>query len=116
MPGVAAISLPCTGALPPSFIDFALKKGADGVFLTGCRMGDCYHRPGNTWVEQRLADERKPQLHRSVDRMRVAWFWAAVSDEKLLIRSIEEFRQKLPARDNGATAVKADTADTVSGN
>ena len=112
LPGVAAISLPCTGALPPSFVDFALKNGADGVFLTGCRMGDCYHRPGNVWVEQRLADERKPQLHRSVDRRRVSWFWAAVSDEKLLIRGIEEFRQQLPATGSSdPAAAKPGTAN-----
>ncbi len=33
-PGTATLSLPCIGALPPSFINYALRHGADGVLLT----------------------------------------------------------------------------------
>lgn len=93
---IAAISLPCTGALPPSFIDFCLRQGAAGVFLTGCRMGDCYHRLGNEWVEQRLADERKPELHRKVDRRRLGVCWAADSDQRKLEEALRDFSNALP--------------------
>lgn len=93
---VAAISLPCTGALSPSFIDFCLRQGAAGVFLTGCRMGDCYHRLGNLWTEQRLAEERKPELHRKVDRRRVGVCWAADSDQRKLERELLDFYNALP--------------------
>lgn len=95
IPGVAALSLPCTGALPPSFIDYAIGHGADGVMLTGCRKGDCFHRPGNFWVEERLVGSRKPQLKRSVDRRRLMISWAAISDKKKLMVDIETFRQQL---------------------
>jgi coenzyme F420-reducing hydrogenase delta subunit/NAD-dependent dihydropyrimidine dehydrogenase PreA subunit len=97
--GVAALSLPCTGALPPSFVDYALRKGADGVILTGCRKGDCFHRPGNFWVEERIAGARKPQLKRSVDRQRLMVSWAAISDKKELMADIETFRQQLSELD-----------------
>ncbi len=93
---IAGISLECTGMLPPSFIDFALRRGADGVFVTGCRMGDCYHRLGNQWMEQRLADERKPELHRKVDRARIHFYMAAEIDHKKLKAEIEAFRSTLP--------------------
>lgn len=99
IPGVAALSLPCTGALPPSFVDYALRKGVDGVMLTGCRKGDCFHRPGNFWVEERLAGARKPQLKRSVDRQRLMVSWAAISDKKELMADIETFRQQLSELD-----------------
>jgi coenzyme F420-reducing hydrogenase delta subunit len=95
IPGTAALSLPCTGALPPSFIDYAMNHGADGVMLTGCRKGDCFHRPGNFWMEERLAGSRKPQLKRSVDRQRLMLSWAAISDKKELMADIETFRQQL---------------------
>jgi len=91
MPGVGTISLSCAGALPPSFIDFALRQGASGVFLTGCRMGDCYHRPGNVWAEQRIQGKREPRLHRSVKRERLRCFWAASTDLKLLEKEIQVF-------------------------
>lgn len=99
MPGVAALSLPCTGALPPSFVDYAIRHGADGVILTGCRKGDCFHRPGNFWVEERISGARKPQLKRSIDRQRLMVSWAAISDKKELMADIETFRQQLSELD-----------------
>ncbi len=105
IPGVAALSLPCTGALPPSFVDYAIRKGADGVILTGCRKGDCFHRPGNFWVEERIAGARKPQLKRSFDRQRLMVSWAAISDKKELMADIEAFRRQLSEPDKpGAKA------------
>ncbi len=94
-PEIAVVSLPCTGALPPSFIAYALRNGADGVFLTGCRSGDCFHRLGNDWVDQRVTYQRKPYLKRSVPSERVGRYWAAESDHKQLVSAIESFRQSL---------------------
>jgi len=96
--GVAGLRVECTGMLPPSLIDYALRHGADGVFVTGCRMGDCYHRLGNLWMRQRLNDERKPMLPRKVARDRVKFFMAAETDRKKLLREIDAFCQTLPAR------------------
>ena len=97
IPGTATLSLPCTAALPPSFISYALRHGADGVFLTGCRMGDCYNRLGNVWVEQRISLEhmRRPNVPRWVPRERLGWFWAAPGDERRLRRAVDAFRREL---------------------
>ncbi len=91
------IKLECIGMLPPSMIDYALRRGADGVFITGCRMGDCYHRLGNQWMELRLRDEREPQLHRKVDRSRIRFFMAAEADRSKLLAEINAFSSTLPA-------------------
>ena len=57
--GVGAMALPCIGHLPPSFIDFLITRGlVDGVLLTGCRAGDCHHRHGIAWIEQRIGGHR----------------------------------------------------------
>jgi len=93
----AEISLECIGMLPPSLIDYALRQGADGVFITGCRMGDCFHRLGNQWMQQRLNDERKPELHRKVERERVRFFMAAEADQSKLIQELEVFAHDLQA-------------------
>ncbi|MFQ5582056.1 MAG: cytochrome b N-terminal domain-containing protein, partial [Mariprofundaceae bacterium] len=93
--GVTTMALPCIGALPPSFIDYALRNGADGVFLTGCRACDCHHRFGNTWVEGRLAEGREPYLRHGVPRNRFRFFWAARSDFPELESELELFRRGL---------------------
>ena len=102
-PGVAVIAAPCVGMLPPSFIDFAVsKKLADGVLIAGCAPGDCFHRLGDRWVEQRIASERDPYLRERVDRDRVAVSWTTAVEGRRLQNELREFRAQLRER-TGAT-------------
>jgi coenzyme F420-reducing hydrogenase delta subunit len=94
-PDTAVLSLLCTGMLPPSFIEYALRAGADGVLVTGCRTGDCNYRLGNTWTEQRIRGEREPHLRSIVPAERVRIVWAGRSDQEALRRELEEFRATL---------------------
>ena len=94
-PEIAAIQYPCTGMLPVSFINYALKNGADGVVLSGCRSSDCYYRFGTRWIEQRINGERIPHLGKTTDRGRVAIYWAARTDKKNLLKEVNLFRQRL---------------------
>jgi quinol-cytochrome oxidoreductase complex cytochrome b subunit/coenzyme F420-reducing hydrogenase delta subunit len=97
-PGVRAFRLPCVAMLPPSFIDFLLTRGlADGILLTGCRDGDCQHRLGVRWMEQRLAGERDPYLRSRVPRQRIARAWAAAGDQAALEAELKAFRERLGA-------------------
>src|SRR5690606_30394218 len=48
----AAMPLLCAGMLPPSFVEYALRSGADGVLVTGCREGSCAYRLGTRWTEE----------------------------------------------------------------
>ena len=96
--GVAVMSLPCTAMLPPSFIEYALYENqADGVFITGCRENDCYHRLGGEWTAQRLAREREPRLRGRVEREhgRIGLFWASSADFDELALELELFRASL---------------------
>ncbi|MBT7943975.1 MAG: hydrogenase iron-sulfur subunit [Alphaproteobacteria bacterium] len=93
---VASLSLPCIGMLPPSFLDFALsKQGVDGVVLTGCGDGDCYHRFGIQWTEDRMAGLRDPYLRKRVPRERLHACWAGKTGGDRLSREVEEFTNLL---------------------
>ena len=94
--GVAVMSLPCTAMLPPSFIEYALHEHrADGVFITGCREYDCYHRTGGLWTEQRLTREREPRLRGRAEHERIKLFWASSADYRELALELESFRSNL---------------------
>jgi coenzyme F420-reducing hydrogenase delta subunit/quinol-cytochrome oxidoreductase complex cytochrome b subunit len=97
-PNTAVLSLLCTGMLPPSFIEYALRAGADGVLVTGCRIGDCTYRLGNTLTEQRIRGEREPHLRSVVPAERVRITWAARSDAAALRSALEAFRATLAAQ------------------
>jgi len=100
---VATLRLPCIGMLPPSFLDFALSgQGVDGVVLTGCGDGDCYHRFGIQWTEDRMAGLRDPYLRKRVPRERLLACWAGENGGDRLLGEIEEFSADL-ARINAAT-------------
>jgi len=92
----AALSLPCIAALPPSFIDYALSRHlADGVFITGCRDGGCYHRFGIRWMEERIARTRDPYLRTRVPRERIHVYWGGLADRRCLMRELDGFAARL---------------------
>ena len=98
--GVAVMSLPCAAMLPPSFIEYALHEHqVDGVFITGCRENDCYHRMGGQWTKQRLAREREPRLRERVEseHEHIRLFWASSVDFRELSGELESFRATLSA-------------------
>jgi ferredoxin/coenzyme F420-reducing hydrogenase delta subunit len=101
---VVAFSLTCVGMLPPSFIEYALRDGAAGVLVSGCREGGCEYRLGQRWTVERLAGRREPQLRTNVappERVRVCW--GDARDEAALHAALAEFRQRLQAAGPVAT-------------
>ncbi|MBL1143087.1 MAG: hydrogenase iron-sulfur subunit [Proteobacteria bacterium] len=93
---VGVVTMPCIGMLPPSFIDFVLsKKLADGVFLTGCRDGDCSYRLGIKWTDARLASERDPHIRKRVNQDRIGKYWAGLTRSKQFFNELTAFRQRL---------------------
>jgi ferredoxin/coenzyme F420-reducing hydrogenase delta subunit len=94
---VRAFSLLCTGQLPPSFVEYALRDGAAGVLVTACREGACEFRFGTRWTEQRLAGTREPHLRASVERDRVAFAPAGRDDEGALGDALDRLRVRIAA-------------------
>lgn len=92
----AVVTLPCIGFLPPPFIDFIIsRKHAEGVFLTGCNEGSCFHRFGIDWTEQRITNQRDPGLRQRVPRERVAWCWDCSGHSRQLKVELYEFHTHL---------------------
>ncbi len=96
-PDVVHLSLMCTGMLPPSFVEYALRDGAAGVLVSACRAGGCEFRLGQRWTEARLGGTREPHLRASVPRERVATAWADPGDESALRAALHELRMRLRA-------------------
>ena len=91
----AGIALPCAGMLPPSFVDYALRNGAQGVFITGCAEGNCNFRLGNRWLTERIEGKREPQLRQAVERERLVVAWYARHEEAGLREALAGFRKKI---------------------
>lgn len=94
-PDTAVISLICTGILPPSFVEYALRGGADGVLLTGCRSGGCDFRLGDRWTTERLSGQREPRLRSKVPLARLQRVFASANDNQMLADALHEFRTRI---------------------
>ncbi|HNQ57226.1 MAG: hydrogenase iron-sulfur subunit [Burkholderiales bacterium] len=91
----AVLNLMCSGLLPPSFVEYALRGGADGVLVTGCREGSCAYRFGTRWTEERLNGRREPHLRPSVPAERLRLDWADRHEMSHLKATLDDFRQHL---------------------
>ena len=53
-PNIRIIRVPCTGRVDILHLLHALEKGADGVFISGCLIGDCHFLNGNVMATKRV--------------------------------------------------------------
>jgi coenzyme F420-reducing hydrogenase delta subunit len=115
--GVAAVSLPCTGMLPPPFVDYVLSRAlADGVMLTGCRDAHCRARLGVRWTEERIEGSRDPALRARVPRERLARVWT--SDKGALDAELSAFAARLASLERppaAAPAAESPAAESAGG-
>lgn len=110
---VGVVTMPCIGMLPPSFIDYVLsKKLADGVFLTGCREGDCSYRLGIKWTDARLAGERDPRIRKRVNQERIGKYWAGLTRSKEFFKELTSFRERLSKMEPVKTVVRLESKET----
>lgn len=104
---VAAIGLICTGMLPPSFVDYALRDGAAGVLVSGCAEGACEFRLGQRWAAERLQGRRDPHLRALEQPERLAVAWVNAADASSLRAALEGLRRRLRTMPLEAAALPA---------
>jgi len=105
----AALGLICAGMLPPSFVEYALRSGADGVVIAGCRDGGCEFRLGMEWTRERLSRTREPHLRATVPLDRIEIVPLARGEAERLGTAIAAFRRRLDARRDSDTRMTAYT-------
>ncbi|OGS96732.1 MAG: heterodisulfide reductase subunit MvhD [Gallionellales bacterium RIFCSPLOWO2_02_FULL_57_47] len=78
-PNATPITVPCTGAVSPMYILSAFNKGADGVLVSGCHIGDCHYIEGNFLARRKM--QLIMQLLEFIgvepNRFRMSWVSAA---------------------------------------
>ncbi len=94
-PATGVVSLRCIALLPPTFVEFALRAGAEGILIAGCRDGECLYRLGTELTAQRLAGEREPHLRASAPRERIRFAGFSLGDEQQARAALENLRREL---------------------
>jgi quinol-cytochrome oxidoreductase complex cytochrome b subunit/coenzyme F420-reducing hydrogenase delta subunit len=86
---VARVGVECAAMVPPSLVEYALRRGARAVVVAGCREDDCEYRRGDRWTIERVRGLRAPRLRAAVRRDRVRLAWCG-RDARALERILEE--------------------------
>jgi ferredoxin len=94
---VIALSLPCSAALPPAFVEYAQRRGARKVLIADCGEHGCAYRFGAGFTRARLEGEREPHLRAHARGPGVAVLAAPAGAEGALVAAV--------------TAARAATAD-----
>jgi len=89
------VTLQCIGMLQPSMLSIPFENGIDGVFISGCRMGDCSFRRGNEWLVGRINGYRTPVVKKSLDRSRIGTAWLSAVEKDAMLNELGQFHKNL---------------------
>ena len=92
-PNVRIIRVMCSGRVDPQFVLDAFAKGADGVLIGGCHIGDCHYVEGNYKAIRRVQMLRRILQGMGIqdDRFRLEWISASEGEKvKLVINDMVE--------------------------
>ena len=89
------IKTTCTGRIDPSFIFDAFAKGADGILIAGCPLGDCHYVSGNYKAERNVMLLKRTLSQLGVEPERLRAEWLATSEALKFLSSLNEFVDKV---------------------
>ena len=79
-PNIKVIRVMCSGRVDPSFIFRAFSRGADGVLIGGCWLGECHYVTEGNYEAEKMTNRSKKLLEHmglSPERLRIEWVSAS---------------------------------------
>jgi F420-non-reducing hydrogenase iron-sulfur subunit len=96
-PNLRIIRVMCSGMVHPNMVINALTKGADGVMICGCHLGDCHYREGNVRAQAR-ADAIKLMLQDfGIEEDRFRLEWVSASEGPRFAQVVTEMTERVKA-------------------
>ena len=77
---IRPIRVMCTGTVDPVYVLDALVKGADGVWVSGCDLGECHYVDGNYKARRRIGIIKTILDVLGLDPDRVYLTWISASE------------------------------------
>jgi coenzyme F420-reducing hydrogenase delta subunit len=92
---VKFVRLPCTGKMDIRYVLEAFEKGADGVYVVACPIGNCHHVRGNERGQARI--KRAAQLLEDIglERERVGMFFMSGSQAHTFAAAAQKMTERV---------------------
>jgi len=104
-PNIRTIRVMCSGRISPGLILKAFAKGADGVFVSGCHIGDCHYSFGNRKAERQVEVARRLIELVGIEPERLHLEWISATEGEKFATSVAEFVERI--KQLGKSPVKA---------
>jgi F420-non-reducing hydrogenase iron-sulfur subunit len=92
---VLVVRVPCSGTVDPSWLIYALARGADAVFVAGCRRNECHYVDGNLKAERRVNFVKELLKAVGIEPERVEMFFMASSEPDKFVATAEEMAKRV---------------------
>jgi F420-non-reducing hydrogenase iron-sulfur subunit len=114
---VRIVKIPCTGRVDILYLLRALEKGADGVFVSGCLLGDCHYQTGNYTTTKRVAYVKELIGKIGVNPERVEMYYNSSAMGPQFAQCCRDFTERIRKLGPGLRSKKACScgAQTASG-
>ena len=89
-PTVRLVLMPCTGRVSPLHLLSALAKGADGVMVAGCLLGQCHYREGNFRAVDRVTFVQRMLESVGVEPERCRMFTMSAGEPPKFVAAVRE--------------------------
>jgi coenzyme F420-reducing hydrogenase delta subunit len=94
---IKIIRVPCTGKVDTLHLMRPFEKGADGVYVVGCREGDCHYNSGNFRAKARVEQTRKVLDTIGIGGQRLQMYNLSSSDGPSFARFAAEMQTRIVA-------------------
>ncbi len=92
---IRIIRVMCSGMIHPNLVVNALTKGADGVIICGCHIGDCHYKEGNIRAKQRVEGINLMLEDLGLEPQRFKFEHVSASEGEKFARIIREFVEEI---------------------
>ncbi len=93
--GVRIIRVMCSGRIEPFLVFRAFRRGADGVLVAGCHIGDCHYISGNITAQERMKLISGIMEKNKIPAQRFRLSWISASEGKIFAQLIKDFTEEL---------------------
>lgn len=94
---VKIVRVPCTGKVDTLHLMRSMQKGADGVLVAGCYLGDCHYKNGNVHAKKRVEYVQGLLDEIGIGGQRVEMVFMSAGQGNVFARAASEFTEKIRA-------------------
>ncbi|GKT10844.1 hydrogenase iron-sulfur subunit [Desulforhabdus sp. TSK] len=94
-PNIRVIRVMCSGSVSPHHVLHAFQRGADGVLVAGCHIGDCHYLKGNYMTVKRVKFLEGLLQFAGYDSARLRLEWISAAEGIKFAEVVRDFTEKI---------------------